>query len=226
MLCILVYIGAINKNTHYTTLIIQWIGIIHTFPLFCMICRKWMSHFPKVLSYNWFVERQNMTAVKFSLFQKNHCAGNVQVSPSLTLCPSKCVMPREVIATKYSLEQLKRVKEQWAGTMVQTSSSLQWTWGTIKYCAVQSQRRWPKSKDTQRFDESSIRKLYADNGYISLSLLASLFDRGVHIVTGRCTNMENKLTNIHDNILLRQRSNYWDHQRYAEECSSDSLHSP
>ena len=32
-------------------------------------------------------------------------------------------------------------------------------------------------------------KLYADKGYISQSLFASLFDRGVHIVTGIRTNM-------------------------------------
>ena len=33
-------------------------------------------------------------------------------------------------------------------------------------------------------------KLYADKGYISQSLFASLFDRGVHIVTGIRTNMK------------------------------------
>ena len=32
-------------------------------------------------------------------------------------------------------------------------------------------------------------KLYADKGYISQSLFASLFDRGVHIVTGIRSNM-------------------------------------
>jgi len=49
-------------------------------------------------------------------------------------------------------------------------------------------------------------KLYADKGYISQSLFASLFDRGVHIVTGIRTNMKNRLTDVHDKIVLRKRS--------------------
>ena len=49
-------------------------------------------------------------------------------------------------------------------------------------------------------------KLYADKGYISQSLFASLFDRGVHIVTGIRTNMKNRLMDAHDKIMLRKRS--------------------
>ena len=49
-------------------------------------------------------------------------------------------------------------------------------------------------------------KLYADKGYISQSLFASLFDRGVHIVKGIRTNMKNRLMDMHDKIILRKRS--------------------
>ena len=49
-------------------------------------------------------------------------------------------------------------------------------------------------------------KLYADKGYISQSLFASLFDRGVHIVTGIRTNMKNRLMDVYDKIMLRKRS--------------------
>ena len=49
-------------------------------------------------------------------------------------------------------------------------------------------------------------KLYADKGYIPQSLFASLFDRGVHIVTGIRTNMKNRLMDVHDKIMLRKRS--------------------
>ena len=49
-------------------------------------------------------------------------------------------------------------------------------------------------------------KLYADKGYISQSLFASLFDRGVYIVTGIRTNMKNRLMDVHDKIMLRKRS--------------------
>ena len=49
-------------------------------------------------------------------------------------------------------------------------------------------------------------KLYADKGYISQSLFASLFDRGVHIVKGIRTNMKNRLMDVYDKIMLRKRS--------------------
>ena len=49
-------------------------------------------------------------------------------------------------------------------------------------------------------------KLYADKGYISQSLFVSLFDRGVHIVTGIRTNMKNRLMDVYDKIMLRKRS--------------------
>ena len=49
-------------------------------------------------------------------------------------------------------------------------------------------------------------KLYADKGYISQSLFAFLFDKGVHIVTGIRTNMKNRLMDVQDKIMLRKRS--------------------
>ncbi|WP_370539236.1 transposase [Alloprevotella sp. Lung230] len=54
--------------------------------------------------------------------------------------------------------------------------------------------------------QQSYGKLYADKGYISQSLFASLFDRGVHIVTEIRTNMKNRLMDVHDKIMLRKRS--------------------
>lgn len=47
-------------------------------------------------------------------------------------------------------------------------------------------------------------KLYADKGYISETLFETLFNDGVHLVTGLKSNMKNKLMPL--NILLRKRS--------------------
>lgn len=49
-------------------------------------------------------------------------------------------------------------------------------------------------------------KLYADKGYISASLFETLFQDGIHIVTGLRSNMKNKLMSLHDKIMLRKRS--------------------
>lgn len=49
-------------------------------------------------------------------------------------------------------------------------------------------------------------KLYADKGYISASLFETLFNEGIHLVTGIKSNMKNKLMGLRDKILLRKRS--------------------
>jgi hypothetical protein len=49
-------------------------------------------------------------------------------------------------------------------------------------------------------------KLYADKGYISASLFAMLFNKGIHLVTGIKKNMKNRLMSVNDKILLRKRS--------------------
>ena len=51
-----------------------------------------------------------------------------------------------------------------------------------------------------------LKEEYADKGYMPQSLFASLFDRGVHIVTGIRTNMKNRLMDVYDKIMLRKRS--------------------
>ena len=50
-----------------------------------------------------------------------------------------------------------------------------------------------------------LKEEYADKGYISQSLFASLFDRVVHIITGIRTNMKNRLMEAYDKIMLRKR---------------------
>ncbi|MDR0981788.1 MAG: transposase, partial [Culturomica sp.] len=49
-------------------------------------------------------------------------------------------------------------------------------------------------------------KLFADKGYISQSLFETLFNDGVHLVTGIKCNMKNRLMSFYDKILLRKRS--------------------
>jgi hypothetical protein len=49
-------------------------------------------------------------------------------------------------------------------------------------------------------------KLYGDKGYISAALFESLFNDGIHLVTGIKSNMKNRLMTLRDKILLRKRS--------------------
>lgn len=58
-------------------------------------------------------------------------------------------------------------------------------------------------------------KLFADKGYISPKLFESLFDDGIHLVTGIKANMKNRLMPLWDRIMLRKR--------YIIECINDML---
>lgn len=49
-------------------------------------------------------------------------------------------------------------------------------------------------------------KLYGNKGYISKTLFETLFNDGIHLVTGLKSNMKNKLMPLRDKILLRKRS--------------------
>ncbi|MCH3994030.1 IS982 family transposase [Prevotella cerevisiae] len=48
-------------------------------------------------------------------------------------------------------------------------------------------------------------KLFADRGYISKKLFDSLFEDGIHLVTGLKANMKNKLMPFYDKMMLRKR---------------------
>ena len=48
-------------------------------------------------------------------------------------------------------------------------------------------------------------KVFADKGYLSNSLLARLWQRGLHLVTGILRNRKNYLLPLLDKVLLRKR---------------------
>ena len=84
-------------------------------------------------------------------------------------------------------------KVRWAGTMVLMLHLLCNERGELLNFALTKayvDDRYPEVFNNLTKDLFG--KLYADKGYISQSLLASLFDRGVHIVTGIRTNMKNR----------------------------------
>lgn len=63
-------------------------------------------------------------------------------------------------------------------------------------------------KDPTVFDVLAKRlygKLFADKGYILQKLFDSLFEEGIHLVTGLRVNMKNKLMQFYDKMMLRKR---------------------
>lgn len=56
-----------------------------------MICKEWRQHFPVVLSYNCFVEREQMVSLKLYLFLNNCCLGDCTGIPIIDSTPFGCV---------------------------------------------------------------------------------------------------------------------------------------
>jgi len=85
----------------------------------------------------------------------------------------------------------------------------------LHYIGIHLQEYFPKQLSYNRFVAVEHRvfipmklfgKLFGDKGYISSALFETLFDNGVHLVTGMRNNMKNRLMSLYDKIMLRKRS--------------------
>ena len=174
---------------------------------YLMICREWRSLFPKVLSYNRFVERQKMVALKLSLFQQIHCAG-------------KCTGFSIIDSTPIKMCHVKRSHRNkvFLGTAQKSKGTMGWYHGFKLHIIINDMGEiveWKLTKSTtddriplkeSSFTKKIFGKLYADKGYISKSLFDELFVDGIHLVTKIRKNMKNQLMDMRDKIMLRKRS--------------------
>jgi hypothetical protein len=63
----------------------------------------------------------------------------------------------------------------------------------------------PLIKQTREKQGKLFGKLFADRGYISQGLFETLFNNGIHLVTGIKYNMKNRLMPLYDRIMFRKR---------------------
>lgn len=67
-----------------------------------MICKEWRQHFPVVLSYNRFVEHEQMVSIKLYLFLNNCCLGDCTGISITDSTPFGCVTTSARRGTKPS----------------------------------------------------------------------------------------------------------------------------
>ena len=171
------------------------------------ICRELKDEFPNLLSYTQFVERMPRVAVPLLLFLKlalmGECTGITFIdSTRIPVCENK---------REYSNRVFK-------GYAHKGKSTMGWYYGfklhllcnergeLLNFALTKANVVDRNPEVFNNLTKDLFGKPYADKGYISQSLFASLFDRGIHIVTGIRTNMKNRLMNVHDKIMLRKRS--------------------
>ena len=163
------------------------------------VCRELKEEFPNLLSYTRFVERMPRVAVPLLLFLKLALMG-------------ECTGITFIDSTRIPVCENKRVYSNcvFKGYAHNGKSTMSWYYGfklpllcnergeLLNFALTKANVNDRNPEVFNNLTKDLFGKSYADKGYISQSLFASLFDRGVHIVTGIRTNMKNRLMDVYD----------------------------
>ena len=163
--------------------------------------------FPKLVSYNRFVELQQQVAFPLVLFLK--------------LCRmGECTGISFVDSTTLKACHIKREKQNkvFSGIATKGKSTTGWFFGFKLHIIINDKGeilsfvitqgnvddREPLNSDS--FIKTVFGKLYADRGYISQTLRDILFVDGIHLVTKLRNNMKGGEIPLQDKINLRKRA--------------------
>jgi len=165
------------------------------------------SEFPKLVSYNRFVELQQSCLLALTMFLKTCCLGKCT---GISFCDS----------TPVRVCKNKRIKSNkvFKGIARIGKSTMGYFYGFKLHLIINDKGEILNFVITQanlddrqpikdgRLLKTIFGKLYADKGYVSKKLADMLFSDGIEFVTGIRNNMKNCLMSIRDKILLRKRS--------------------
>ena len=171
------------------------------------VAKHLQGEFPKLLSYNRFVELEKKVLIPFALFLKLICFG-------------QCTGITFIDSTKMAVCKNKRIKRNRVFKDMATvgKSTMGWFYGfklhlvvndkgeLLNFCITPANVDDRNLSVIQALCKQLFGKLYGDKGYISASLCELLFEDGLHLVTGIKNNMKNRLMTMRDKILLRKRS--------------------
>jgi len=165
------------------------------------------SCFPKLVSYNRFVELIPMILIPLIAFLK---LKRLVISNEITFIDS----------TKIAICNNKRIKQNrtFKGIAKKGKSTMGWFYGFKLHIAINEKGELcgaNMSKGNVDDREETILdevlqnvsgKLFADKGYISKKLFEHLFKQGTTLITNVRKNMKNRLIPLVDKLLLRKRS--------------------
>ena len=179
-----------------------------TFKDYYMRCHDIKSGFPSMPSYNRFLELQKNVLMPLAIFMKicalsNNCDGFSFIDSF----PLRVSHPKRIPSHKTFQGLAKRGK-----------TSTGWFYGFKVHIAINGRgeildflitpgnvadnNRAVIEKMTQNLQG----KLYGDRGYLlNPTFFRELYERGVHLVTKIRSNMENKLMELNDKLMLKKR---------------------
>jgi hypothetical protein len=165
------------------------------------------GEFPKQLSYSRFIQIEHRVFIPM-MFLLN------------TVCFGKCTGITFVDSTKIAVCHNKRIRRNrvFAGFARTGKSSMGWFHGfklhlvcndkgeLLSFCLTPGNVDDRHPEVLKTLTKKIFGKLFGDKGYISQSLFETLFNDGVHLVTGIKSTMKKRLMPLRDRILLRKRS--------------------
>ena len=165
------------------------------------------KEFPKQISYNRFVAIEHRVFIPMMFFIN-------------TVCFGKCTGITFVDSTPIRVCHNKRIKRNkvFDGIAHTGKGTMGWFYGfklhlvcndkgeLLSFCLTPGNVDDRDPRTLATLTKKLFGKLFGDKGYISSSLFETLFNNGVHLVTGIRNNMKNRLMNFYDRIMLRKRS--------------------
>lgn len=171
------------------------------------VCKQLTHLFPKVVSYNRFVELQKEVAIPLAIFIKKvllgKCTGiNFVDSTPLRVCRNQRIHMHKVFK----------------GIAQRGKCSMGWFFGfklhlicnekgeLLNFMITPGDVDDRKPLEYKSFIDFIYGKLVADKGYVGKELFKRLFVDGIQLITKLKSNMKGALMTIADKVLLRKRA--------------------
>lgn len=183
--------------------------------------RRWLKanlfpEFPDAVSYNRFVELESRVFFKLMFFLKLYAFGR---------CTGISFADSTMIPVCHNLRC--HANKVFRGMATDGKGTMGWCHGfklhfvcndrgeIITFCFTGANVDDCNLRIWDMFAKELYGRLFADRGYISPKLFESLFENGIHLVTGVRVNMKNRIMPFWDRIMLRKR--------FIIECINDML---
>ena len=171
------------------------------------VCKHLRHLFPKVVSYNRFVELEKQVAVPLALFIKKVLLG-------------KCTGISFVDSTPLRVCRNQRIHihKVFKGIAQRGKCSMGWFFGfklhlicnekgeILNFMITPGDVDDRKPLEYKAFVEFIYGKLVGDKGYIGKNLFQRLFVYGIQLITKLKSNMKGALMSVSDKLLLRKRA--------------------
>ncbi len=198
--------GQMHTGEVMTLLVLFHDSNYRTFKHFYLrhVCKHLRGEFPRLLSYNRFVERIPRAFAALTCFLKSRmgpCGGISFIdSTPLRVCHNRRINSHKVMK----------------GLAARGKTSTGWFYGFKLHLVINDRGQLlgvhftPGNVDDRapvpKLTENLFGKLVGDKGYISRELFEQLFSRGLQLITRIKSNMKNRLILLWDKLLLRKRA--------------------